>query len=229
MSSGWTLDVWDLNTAQQLHTLLPPGPGGGGGASASGGGDDDEGLQFDDPSDHDDAGGSPFTCVSYCGDLLAAGGWAGRGVGALRFAAADTPAGSPAQEGGLTRRACPDSAPPLSHPAGRHGSVVLFDLRCRDAVGCLAVEGASAGPCVGVQLDDWKLVTGRWQGGPRDPAPCLTPVQAAHVHATPLDPPSLLERASTPAAGVPCRRLCLGQRRPLAGRVRHARRVARPP
>eukprot|EP00878_Enallax_costatus_P006944 GHUV01007277.1.p1 GENE.GHUV01007277.1~~GHUV01007277.1.p1 ORF type:complete len:604 (+),score=213.23 GHUV01007277.1:1623-3434(+) len=59
--------------------------------------------------------------------------------------------------------------------AGRAGSVVLWDLRSQDAVGMLTPSshdihngsnspGIHSAPCVGVQLDDWKLVTG-WTAG----------------------------------------------------------------
>lgn len=68
----------------------------------------------------------------------------------------------------------PLSPPSLPLPrllsAGRAGSVVLWDLRCQQAVGTInqpRVGGGSTpldAPCVGVQLDEWKLVTG-WVGG----------------------------------------------------------------
>jgi hypothetical protein len=51
-------------------------------------------------------------------------------------------------------------------PAGRAGSVVLWDLRSQEAVGAISPSllGKPANtPCIGVQLDDWKLVTG-WAG-----------------------------------------------------------------
>jgi hypothetical protein len=54
----------------------------------------------------------------------------------------------------------------LTLPAGRAGSVVLWDLRSQEAVGAISPSllGKPANaPCIGVQLDDWKLVTG-WAG-----------------------------------------------------------------
>jgi hypothetical protein len=50
---------------------------------------------------------------------------------------------------------------------GRAGEVRLWDLRSAELVGCLFAPKAAAAKgclgacaCVGVQLDDWKLVTG---------------------------------------------------------------------
>jgi len=53
--------------------------------------------------------------------------------------------------------------------ASRAGEVVLWDMRSAEVVGSIACSGPSSGaeaaapPCVGVQLDDYKLVTG-WAG-----------------------------------------------------------------
>ncbi len=44
--------------------------------------------------------------------------------------------------------------------AGKWGEVLLWDARCQQPVGTLHAPSAALGPCVGVQLDDWKLVTG---------------------------------------------------------------------
>lgn len=60
VSAGWTLDVWDLNTAQQLHSLVAPPCG-----------EEDDSLGLANPDDASEA--FRFTSVSYCGNLMAAG------------------------------------------------------------------------------------------------------------------------------------------------------------
>jgi hypothetical protein len=67
VSAGHSVDLWDVNTAQKLCTL----------ASAGG---DDEGDELEALGGLEGlegmlGSGPPFTCVSYSGSLLAAGGW----------------------------------------------------------------------------------------------------------------------------------------------------------
>lgn len=206
LQDGWLLDDDDDDDQAAIAAALGSGAG-----SLSGGG----------------GGGKPYTCVSCHGNLLAAGARASTRAGAivvvrahacaadrhLCFKALETPAGcavSPLlcslSDCLLLPLLCLFVAlrrASVAAAAGRAGGVVLFDLRSQEPVGAVRAGGAGkphAAPCVGVQLDDWKLLTGFaaasgssnggsagggaaaawWQGGEGDAAAAGAAAGACH-------------------------------------------------
>lgn len=171
MSAGWGVQLWDVSAAALLQTLL-----------------------LDDLAQPDMGGAvQPYTCVSYMGELLAAGrrgevvlvdprvgGVAGRlrcpvgsstgGIGVGRTAAAASIGGGGGAAGmygsgggggfgmGLGS---------IAAAAGGAGAGGVFGGEAGVAAAAAALAGNGGGgggggerQCVGVQLDEWKLVCG---------------------------------------------------------------------
>jgi len=139
VSAGWDVDCWDLNSAERLCSMVAPARAGDESMGTAGGG---------------------FSCVAASGSLVAAGRagevvlWdvrSARCVGTIAYGGGAGCGGVACGEGTLKSAAGAageeeDGAAPLS---GRSGG----------GSGGGAGGGAAA-PCVGVQLDDWKLLTG---------------------------------------------------------------------
>lgn len=156
VSAGWGVQLWDVSAAA-LRATLDDGPSAGpAGARAQ----------------------HPFSCVSYTGELVAAGR-AGEvvlfdprvaaPVGRLRHGGDGAAAGGAAAAcGWLAGKAgMAGGAAAMGHPVGDSGpllgsvSGLSMQLGGTFNAGAAAAEAAAAPPsCVGVQLDDWKLVTG---------------------------------------------------------------------
>ncbi|KIY92874.1 hypothetical protein MNEG_15089 [Monoraphidium neglectum] len=135
VSAGWGVEGWDMAAAQRLFSLVPPAGGGDEDGDASAGG-----------------GGLGFNCVASGGSLVAAGRagqvvlWdvrTSRCVGAIAAAASGDAAAAAAATHEPSKRRSGSSEEGGASPVAGAGS----------AANALA-------PCVGVQLDDWKLVSG---------------------------------------------------------------------
>ncbi|WIA31181.1 hypothetical protein OEZ86_001186 [Tetradesmus obliquus] len=181
ISATSSLSVWDMNTTQLLFNLsAPPGlsrlgsssgsssslstaggaapaaAGASGAAAAAAAGNADAAHVLMDAADADAADG-----------VLLQDGWL---LDEEEEEAANVAAAAAAGHGArggdgdkpLTCVSCHGNLV----AAGRAGSVVLWDLRSQEAVGSISpslLGKPSNAPCIGVQLDDWKLVTG-WAG-----------------------------------------------------------------
>ncbi len=169
MSAGWGVQLWDVSAAALLQTLL-----------------------LDDLAQPDMGGAvQPYTCVSYMGELLAAGrrgevvlvdprvgGVAGRlrcpvgsstgGIGVGKTAAASAGGGGGAAAmygsggGGFGM-----GLGSIAAAAGGAGGGGAFGGEAGIAAAAAALAGNGGGSggggerqCVGVQLDEWKLVCG---------------------------------------------------------------------
>jgi hypothetical protein len=127
VAGGWTVDGYDLASAERVFTFCAEDQQGGGGGGAYGGNDGGDGGLFT-PSAVPPVTERPFTAVAMAGSLVAAGR---AGCVALWDVRESSGGGRPV---GVLR------APPPPAAA--------------------AAVGAPAPACVGVQLDEWKLVTG---------------------------------------------------------------------
>ncbi|EFJ47152.1 hypothetical protein VOLCADRAFT_92304 [Volvox carteri f. nagariensis] len=141
-AAGWGIQIWDVSTATLLQTLGAANDEdttfiADAGAVAAGGG------AIGIPAGH-----HPYTCVSYMGDLLAAGrqgevvlldprvgGTVGRLTCETRSGGAGTVGASPSSGIGA-----------IAAAAGGGGGGNGY--------------GGKGAPCVGAQLDEWKLVCG---------------------------------------------------------------------
>ncbi|GIL53528.1 hypothetical protein Vafri_9114 [Volvox africanus] len=139
-AAGWGVQIWDVSTATLLHTLgaspdddalasaiAAAAPGGGLHATAS--------VQH------------PYTCVSYMGELLAAGR---HGEVVLL---------DPRVSGAVGRLISRSSG------GGAAAAANFGSIAAAAAVGAGQRNGGGGGggkaaPCVGVQMDEWKLVCG---------------------------------------------------------------------
>lgn len=129
-SAGWTVDLWDVNTAQRLQTLLAAedaaGPAG----------------------NHNPPGGAaaarPFSCLSYSGALLACGR---PGEIVLLDPRAATPAGR--LRAGRPGAACAgvqlDEWKLVASFDDGSSAVTVHDIRALPAAGAAAAGGARAG------------------------------------------------------------------------------------
>ncbi|GIL84868.1 hypothetical protein Vretimale_9694 [Volvox reticuliferus] len=144
-AAGWGVQIWDVSTATLLHTLGVPTDddvlASAVAAAAAGGG-----LHATASVQH------PYTCVSYMGELLAAGRHGEvvlldlRVSGAVgRLVCATYGGGSRGSGGGAAAAADFGSiaAAAAAVGAGRSGG-----------------GGGRTAACVGVQMDEWKLVCG---------------------------------------------------------------------
>ncbi|KAG2499771.1 hypothetical protein HYH03_002068 [Edaphochlamys debaryana] len=161
-AAGWGCQVWDVSTATLLQTL---GEG------------DDAGLGLGGP-----VGGGPqqhpFTCVSYVGDLLAAGRQGevvlmdprvGSVVGRLRRGVGGGSGAAAAGLGSIASAAGGGAADGLflggDGGAFASGMGAIAAAAAATGAGAAGVGGGGRGaPCVGVQMDEWKLVCGFHDG-----------------------------------------------------------------
>lgn len=143
VSAGVDVDLWDMAAAQRLATLVAP-PQEGAGAGGNGG----------------------FSCVGSGGSLIAAGRagqvalWdvrSSRCVGTIDAAASARVSAAC----GAAPHVAAEPAPELAKQGGG------ADAGAVDGeAGAAGTAAAAAPPCMGVQLDDWKLVAG-WAGPER--------------------------------------------------------------
>ncbi|PNH03613.1 Guanine nucleotide-binding protein subunit beta-like protein, partial [Tetrabaena socialis] len=133
-AAGSGVQLWDVSTATLLQTL------GAGGA-------------YDTPTAATHHQQHPYTCVSYMGELLAAGR---QGEVVLMDPRVGTPVGR------LYGRAGGGTAAVEGGGGGGSGGGGGGGMGAIAAAAAAAVGGGGGGgaPCVGVQMDEWKLVTG---------------------------------------------------------------------
>ncbi|KAG2442093.1 hypothetical protein HYH02_009582 [Chlamydomonas schloesseri] len=182
-AAGWGVQLWDVSTATLLQTL---GLGDDAPAAAAAGG-------AAPPSPH------PYTCVSYVGELLAAGRQGevvlldprvSAPVGRIHCGGPAVPrggsGGAGAADGGASAAGLPATAGSgrVSLPGALSGvldgargvadaGVLGLGGAFASGMGAIAAAAAAAGagsagvggggrgaPCVGVQMDEWKLVCG---------------------------------------------------------------------
>lgn len=138
VSAGWEVDGWDMETAQRLFTLAAPRGGAGVDAGAA-------------------AGGGGFGCVSSGANLVAAGRAGEVVLWDVRSTRCVGTIGAAASARGAAADA-PAAAEPTKQGAGGGGPAAAADAHGEGGPG--AAGGFAPAPCVGVQLDDWKLVAG---------------------------------------------------------------------
>ncbi|KXZ53689.1 hypothetical protein GPECTOR_6g606 [Gonium pectorale] len=161
-AAGWGLQLWDVGTATLLHTL---------------GLDDDHAAAVAAGGAAAAAVQHPYTCVSYMGELLAAGRQGevvlldprvNGVVGRLR--GGDGGRGARSGGGAATASLPGAIAAAAGGPALGAGGMVGNGGAFANGLGSIAAAAAAAAgtgggggkgaPCVGVQMDEWKLVCG---------------------------------------------------------------------
>lgn len=181
-AAGWGVQLWDVSTATLLQTL---GLGDDAPAAAAAGG-------AAPPSPH------PYTCVSYVGELLAAGRQGevvlldprvstpvgrihcggpavprGGSAGGADGVAAEGGGGGLPATAGSGRVSLPGALSGVLDAGGGGAGVLGLGGAFASGLGAIAAAAAAAGagaagvggggrgaPCVGVQMDEWKLVCG---------------------------------------------------------------------
>ncbi|GLC60336.1 hypothetical protein PLESTB_001601200 [Pleodorina starrii] len=137
-AAGWGVQIWDVSTATLLHTLGAASEDDALVAAAAAA----AGAPAPTAAQH------PYTCVSYMGDLLAAG----RQNELVLL--------DPRVAGAVGRLSC-ETGRSSAGGAGYPGGMGAIAAAAVGSAGGAAGGGGGRGACcVGVQMDEWKLVCG---------------------------------------------------------------------